>query len=88
MVSRITVGYPTDDKGRPYRRRRARPAIIVAVILLVAGVIAWAVALSTSTADATPTSCNQYPGQFLGRSTPGRHGSCRGLGEDTEAHRR
>ncbi|MCM3893852.1 MULTISPECIES: envelope integrity protein Cei [Gordonia] len=59
MVSRITVGYPTDDKGRPYRRRRARPAIIVAVILLVVGVIAWAVALSKSTADATPTSCNQ-----------------------------
>lgn len=59
MVSQITTGYPTDEKGRPYRRRRQRPAIILAVILLVGGVVAWVVALTGSTADAVPIACNQ-----------------------------
>lgn len=59
MVSKITVGYPTDEKGRPYRRRRYRPAIIAAVVLAIAGVIVWAVALTDTNAGAVPTDCNQ-----------------------------
>lgn len=59
MVSQITTGSPVDQKGRPFRRRRARPAIIVAVVLLVAGLVTWIVALAGSGTAAVPTACNQ-----------------------------
>ncbi|MGW5522234.1 envelope integrity protein Cei [Gordonia sp. NPDC003950] len=58
MVSQITTGYPTDHNGRPYRRRRSRPILIVLAVLAALGVIAWSVALAGSEADATPTDCN------------------------------
>lgn len=70
MVSQITTGYPTDEKGRPYRRRRQRPAIILAVVLLVGGLVAWVVALSGSNADAVPTACNQPTPASASASTP------------------
>ncbi|MGC4963750.1 envelope integrity protein Cei [Gordonia sp. DT218] len=59
MVSQLTSGSSVDAKGRPFRRRRMRPAIIVAVVLLVAGLITWAVALADSGPVAVPTNCNQ-----------------------------
>ncbi|MEE4022868.1 envelope integrity protein Cei [Gordonia sp. PKS22-38] len=59
MVAQITGGSSVDAKGRPFRRRRARPAIIAAVVLLVAGLAAWAVALSESGPTPVPTACNQ-----------------------------
>jgi hypothetical protein len=59
VVSQITGGTSVDARGRPFRRRRARPAIIAAVVLLVAAVITWAVALGESGPAAIPTACNQ-----------------------------
>ncbi|MGC4932736.1 envelope integrity protein Cei [Gordonia sp. DT30] len=58
MVSQITTGYPTDRKGRPYKRRRTRPIAIVLAVLAVLGIVVWSVALAGSEADATPTDCN------------------------------
>ncbi|MFT4043907.1 MAG: envelope integrity protein Cei [Gordonia sp. (in: high G+C Gram-positive bacteria)] len=72
MVSRITVGYPTDAQGRPYRRRRYRPALIVATVLVAASVAAWATALTNTGAESVPTDCNQptAAGASLTQSAP------------------
>ncbi|AZG44189.1 envelope integrity protein Cei [Gordonia insulae] len=59
MVAQITAGSSVDHKGRPFRRRRLLPAVIMGVILLVAGLITWAIALSDTGAAAIPTACNQ-----------------------------
>lgn len=59
MVSQITTGYPTDHNGRPYKRRRYRPLILVLVALLVLGIIVWAAALGRSDSSAAPTACNE-----------------------------
>lgn len=59
MVSQITTGYPTDEQGHLYRRRRYRPAIIAAVILAVLALIVWVVAFAGGESNAVPTSCNQ-----------------------------
>jgi hypothetical protein len=59
VVSQITAGYPTDEKGRRYRRRRYQPAIIVVVALAVLGLVTWVVALSGSDDETVPTACNQ-----------------------------
>lgn len=59
MVSQIAGGTSVDDRGRPFRRRRARPAIIAAVVLVVAALATWAVALSESGPASIPTACNQ-----------------------------
>lgn len=60
MVSHITTGHPVDRKGRPFRRRRERPALILVTVLLILAVVVWiVVAVSGSDADATPTTCNQ-----------------------------
>jgi hypothetical protein len=59
VVSQITYGYPTDDRGRPFRRRRYLPALIVAVVLALIAAAIWVSALSSSDSEATPTDCPQ-----------------------------
>lgn len=60
MVSQITTGTPFDPKGRPFLRRRPRPAYIAAIALLITAIVAWSVvALKSSDKAATPTDCNQ-----------------------------
>ncbi|GAC68897.1 envelope integrity protein Cei [Gordonia soli] len=59
MVSQITAGYPTDERGRPYRRRRYRPAIVAVVVLAVLGLVIWVVALTTGDEESVPTACNE-----------------------------
>ncbi|MDY6812018.1 envelope integrity protein Cei [Gordonia sp. HNM0687] len=59
MVAQITGGTSVDVNGRPFRRRRARPAIIAAVVLLAAAMATWAVALSESGPTPIPVACNQ-----------------------------
>ncbi len=59
MVSQITAGSAVDDKGRPFRRRRPRPAIIAAVVLLLAGMAVWVVALKDTGPAGRPIDCNQ-----------------------------
>ncbi|PXW33656.1 UNVERIFIED_CONTAM: LytR cell envelope-related transcriptional attenuator [Williamsia faeni] len=61
MVSQITYGYPTDDHGRPFRRRRYLPAIILAVVLALITAIVWVGALSSNTTEAKPVDCPQPP---------------------------
>lgn len=68
MVSQITTGYPADENGRSYRRRRYAPAIIVTVVLVIVGVVVWVVALSDTQASSAPTDCNQ---PTPATSTPG-----------------
>lgn len=58
MVSQITTGYPIDEHGRAYRRRRLLPGIIVGVILLVLGITVWLFALAESEAVGAPVDCN------------------------------
>ncbi|WP_299574424.1 envelope integrity protein Cei [uncultured Williamsia sp.] len=59
MVSQITLGYPTDDRGRPFRRRRWVPFVIAVVVLLVLALIVWVSALSKGSSDPVATTCNQ-----------------------------
>ncbi|WP_076478210.1 envelope integrity protein Cei [Williamsia sterculiae] len=59
MVSNITTGYPTDDRGRPFRRRRIVPAIITVVVLIVIMGAVWISALSRASSNATPVDCPQ-----------------------------
>lgn len=61
MVSQITTGFPTDDHGRPFRRRRYIPFAIATVVLLVAGIIIWASALADGDDSSVITACNQPP---------------------------
>lgn len=59
MVSQITTGHSTDKKGRPFPRRRTRPALILIALLIVMGLITWIVALVGGDAQARPVNCNQ-----------------------------
>ena len=59
MVSQITLGYPTDDHGRPFQRRRWIPFVIAVVVLLVLALIVWVSALSKGSSDPVATTCNQ-----------------------------
>ncbi|MCX6470932.1 MAG: envelope integrity protein Cei [Corynebacteriales bacterium] len=61
MVSQITIGYPTDDHGRPFRRRRFIPFVIAVVVLLVLALAVWISALSDGGSASATTSCNQPP---------------------------
>ena len=61
MVSQITIGYPTDDHGRPFRRRRFIPFVIAVVVLLVLALVVWISALSDGGSASATTSCNPPP---------------------------
>ncbi|MDJ0391729.1 envelope integrity protein Cei [Rhodococcus sp. G-MC3] len=41
MVSLITEGSSFDDRGKPFRRRRALPIVIVLLVLALLGVFTW-----------------------------------------------
>lgn len=58
MVSQITLGYPTDDRGRPFQRRRWVPFVIAVVVLLVLALVVWVSALSKGSSDPVATTCN------------------------------
>ncbi|MDF0531300.1 envelope integrity protein Cei [Tsukamurella sp. 8F] len=58
MVSQITaIGRDQDRRGEPWRRRNAYPVLILVIVLAVAGVITWGVALSRRTEAAAPVTC-------------------------------
>ena len=46
MVAQITEGTAFDKHGRPFRRRNARPAIALLIVLLVASAVVWTIALT------------------------------------------
>jgi hypothetical protein len=61
VVAQITEGSAFDKKGRPFRRRNYRPAVILlAALTLVTGVI-WVAALNRPADEHTTAACNPPP---------------------------
>lgn len=58
MVSLITEGSSHDDKGRPFRRRRAMPILVVFAVLALLGAIVWIGVLGDDEDLATTVDCN------------------------------
>jgi hypothetical protein len=63
VVAQITEGTAFDKHGRPFRRRNARPAIALLVVLLVASAVVWTVALTRPAEVHEATVCNPPPEQ-------------------------
>lgn len=61
MVAQITEGTAFDKHGRPYRRRNARPAICLLVVLLVATAVVWTMALTRRPEVHEAAICNPPP---------------------------
>lgn len=58
MVSLITEGSSNDDRGRPFRRRRSAPIIVVLSVLALLGAIVWIGVLAKTTESSTTAACN------------------------------
>ena len=63
MVAQITEGTAFDKHGRPFRRRNARPAIVLLVVLLIASAVVWTIALTRPPEIHEATVCNPPPEQ-------------------------
>jgi LytR cell envelope-related transcriptional attenuator len=63
VVALITAGTAFDKHGRPFRRRNARPAIGVLIVLLVATGVVWTIALTRPPDVHEATACNPPPEQ-------------------------
>jgi hypothetical protein len=63
VVAQITEGTAFDRHGRPFRRRNARPAIFLLVVLLMATAVAWTIALTRPTEVHEAAACNLPPQQ-------------------------
>jgi LytR cell envelope-related transcriptional attenuator len=63
VVAQITEGTAFDKHGRPFRRRNARPAIALVVVLLVASAVVWSIALTRPAEVHEATVCNPPPEQ-------------------------
>lgn len=57
MVSKIAAGYSADVDGKPFRRRRLLPGLIVLAVLAVFAVAAWTYAIRGNDVAATPVDC-------------------------------
>ncbi|MFZ0717564.1 envelope integrity protein Cei [Mycobacterium sp.] len=63
MVAQITEGTAFDKHGRPFRRRNARPAIALLIVLLVASAVVWTIALTRPAEVHEATVCTAPPEQ-------------------------
>lgn len=63
MVAQITQGTAFDKHGRPFRRRNARPAIVVLAVLLVVTALVWIMALTRPADVREVVACNPPPQQ-------------------------
>jgi LytR cell envelope-related transcriptional attenuator len=63
VVAQITEGTAFDRHGRPFRRRNARPAICLLVVLLVATAVVWTMALTRQPEVHEAAACNPPPEQ-------------------------
>jgi LytR cell envelope-related transcriptional attenuator len=63
VVAQITEGTAFDKHGRPFRRRNARPAIVLLVMLLIASAVVWTIALTRPPEVHEATVCNPPPEQ-------------------------
>ena len=61
MVAQITEGTAFDKHGRPFRRRNARPAICLLIVLLVAAAVVWTIALTRPAEVHEAVVCNPPP---------------------------
>jgi LytR cell envelope-related transcriptional attenuator len=61
VVAQITEGTAFDKHGRPFRRRNSRPAIVMAVLLLVATGVVWTIALTRPAKVHEAAVCNAPP---------------------------
>lgn len=61
MVSLITEGRSFDDRGRPFRRRRALPILIVLLVLALLGVFTWVRVFTADEAVTATVECNEPP---------------------------
>ncbi|MGA9870220.1 MAG: envelope integrity protein Cei [Rhodococcus sp. (in: high G+C Gram-positive bacteria)] len=59
MVSLITEGSSTDDRGRPFRRRRALPILIVLLVLALLGVVTWIRVFTGGETVTATVECNE-----------------------------
>ena len=63
MVAQITEGTAFDKHGRPFRRRNARPAIALLIVLFVASAMIWMIALTRPAEIHEAAVCNPPPDQ-------------------------
>jgi hypothetical protein len=63
VVAQITEGTAFDKHGRPFRRRNARPAICLLIVLLVATAVVWTIALTRPPEVHEAVVCNPPPNQ-------------------------
>jgi LytR cell envelope-related transcriptional attenuator len=63
VVAQITQGTAFDKHGRPFRRRNARPAICLLLLLLVAAGVVWTIALTHPPDIHEAAVCNPPPEQ-------------------------
>lgn len=61
MVSLITEGHATDPHGRPYRRRRPLPILILVGVLAFAAGVVWLNVLTIEKAPVSAIDCNEPP---------------------------
>jgi hypothetical protein len=61
VVAQITQGTAFDERGRPFRRRNYTPGIIVGVVLAVATLMVWVVALNRPADVQEVVACNAPP---------------------------
>ncbi|NLV80338.1 MAG: envelope integrity protein Cei [Rhodococcus sp.] len=61
MVSLITEGSATDERGRPFSRRRAVPAAIVGCVLAVTTVVVWTTVFTGSEPETETVACPAPP---------------------------
>ncbi|MGB3372500.1 MAG: envelope integrity protein Cei [Rhodococcus sp. (in: high G+C Gram-positive bacteria)] len=59
MVSLITEGDSVDDRGRPFRRRRVLPIMIVLLALALLGVFTWIRVFTSDEAVTATVECNE-----------------------------
>jgi hypothetical protein len=61
VVAQITEGTAFDRRGRPFRRRNYRPAIVVFAVMFVVTIAVWAIALTRPENVKQATVCNPPP---------------------------
>lgn len=63
MVAQITEGTGFDKHGRPFRRRNARPAVFLLIVLVAATSVVWTMALTRRPETQEAAVCNPPPEQ-------------------------
>ncbi|EOM78209.1 LytR family transcriptional regulator [Rhodococcus rhodnii] len=61
MVSLITEGSATDDQGRPFRRRRIVPIVVLLCVFALVAVVVWIRVLQHEEQAAQAVACNAPP---------------------------